>query len=88
MESPISAARLMTPTVRDRGGIICVNPPRGGFFIAGARLRRQRAGRSAISSRSNLAVGSPANVRSRALTIVLDLLGCKARMDEDFMAAA
>jgi hypothetical protein len=27
-------------------------------------------------------------VRSRALTIVLDLLGCKARMDEDFVAAA
>lgn len=25
----------MTPTVTDRGGIICVNPPRGGFFIAG-----------------------------------------------------
>ncbi len=39
------AERLMTPTVKDRGGSSCANPPEGGFFIAclvpGAWRRRR-----------------------------------------------
>ena len=34
-ESPKMPERLITPTVKDRGGIICLNPPEGGFFYCG-----------------------------------------------------
>ena len=42
MESPLPAARLMTPTADDRGGVMCVSPPKGGFFVAGVHWPRSR----------------------------------------------
>jgi hypothetical protein len=48
--------RLMTPTVRNRGGIIRLNPSRGGFFVAGHQSRRRGDHLQASSARSP---GSP-----------------------------
>lgn len=42
MESPLPAARLMTPTADDRGGVICMNPPRRWVFCCLGFIGRRR----------------------------------------------
>jgi len=40
---PYNAERLMTPTAKNCGGIIFVNPPRGGFFVADVAGQKSKA---------------------------------------------
>ncbi len=42
-----NAARLMTPTADDRGGVISMSPPEGGFFVAYVTGRRAAVGDAA-----------------------------------------
>jgi hypothetical protein len=77
----------MTPTVQDRGGVICMDPPNGGFFVGfGDRLgalsvwscgssQVYKDGRVVAPPRSDLSVCSDRAGGGNAPPQIIDTLG-------------